>query len=81
VVGIAAYLFRKVWLFRINIIFAGLGLGYAIKTYLLYTSGYDGYVPKAQAGIFIMMAAGLLHVVMAVRCINASGTKAAKAEV
>ena len=55
ITGIVFYLINKVWTQRLNLIFSALCMAYAIKTYLLYTSGYDGYVPDAQAGIYLML--------------------------
>jgi hypothetical protein len=63
--GILSYLLNKVWSYRLNLIFSAIGMAYAIKSYLLYTSAYDGYVPTKEAGIFIMLLAALLHMAVA----------------
>jgi len=63
-VGILIYLTRKVWLTRINLIAVVLNMGYAIKSFLLFVSSYDGYVPQRQLGIYIMLIAAFVHMVV-----------------
>ena len=65
-IGVAAYLFNKVWLYRINLIIAAIGMGYAVKTWLLFSSGYDGFTPNTLPALYVMLAAALLHLVLAV---------------
>ncbi|MCU0389062.1 MAG: hypothetical protein MUE71_10695 [Chitinophagaceae bacterium] len=59
--GIVFYLINKVWTQRLNLILAALGMAFGIRTYLLFTSGYDGYVPEAEPGIYLMLAGCLGH--------------------
>ncbi len=53
-------LLPKIWAKRANIFITALGLGYAVKTYILYTSCYNAYCPEKKAGIFIMMLSVVL---------------------
>jgi len=69
-IGILSYLTRKVWLTRINLIAGGLCMGYAIKSFLLFVSSYDGYVPERQAGIYIMIIAAFVHMVSAMTTVS-----------
>lgn len=64
-IGMLSYITRKVWLTRINLIAGGLCAGYAIKSFLLFVSSYDGYVPQRQVGIYIMLVAALVNMVAA----------------
>lgn len=48
-------LLPKIWAKRANLFIAALGVGYAVKTYVLFTSCYNAYCPDKKAGIFIMM--------------------------
>lgn len=48
-------LLPKIWAKRTNLFLSALFMGYAIKTYILYTSCYNAYCPEKQAGIFIML--------------------------
>ena len=50
----------KIWAKRTNFFIAALGVGYSIKTYILFTSCYNAYCPEKKAGIFIMMAAMII---------------------
>lgn len=73
VTGIISYLFHRVWLSRVNLIMAGLGMGYAIKSYLLFISSYDGYIPEKQPGIFIMLISSLVNMVAAMVSMEPTG--------
>lgn len=53
-------LLPKIWAKRANIFITALGMGYAVKTYILYTSCYNAYCPEKKAGIFIMMLSVVL---------------------
>jgi hypothetical protein len=68
--GIAFHVYKKPWTQRLNLIFGAFCMAYAVKTYLLYTSGYDGYVPKPQPGIFVMLVGCLGHLVTSVSALT-----------
>ena len=62
-VGVVAFVFMyipKVWAKRINLFVGALALGYAIKSYILFTSCYNAYCPEKQPGIFIMIVSCIL---------------------
>jgi hypothetical protein len=48
-------LLQKVWAKRVHLFFAGLTVGYAIKTYVMFTSCYNAYCPDKKIGIYLMM--------------------------
>lgn len=48
-------LLPKIWAKRANLFITALGVGYAIKTYVLFVACYDAYCPEKKAGIFIML--------------------------
>ncbi len=48
-------LLPKIWAKRANLFIAALGIGYAVKTYILYAACYNAYCPEKKAGIFIMI--------------------------
>ncbi len=77
--GIFSYTLQKTWLNRLNLILSGIGMAYAIKSYLLFTSSYDGFLPVPQPGIYLMMVASLLNILMA--GINLGKVKVAPNEV
>ena len=45
----------KVWAKRVNLFLCAIALGYAIKTYILFTSCYNAYCPEKKAGIYLML--------------------------
>ena len=67
--GMVFYLLNKTWTQRINLIFGALGMAFGIRTYLLYTSGYDGFVPVAQPGIYVMLLGCLGHMIFSMTAI------------
>lgn len=69
-IGIATHLFMKIWLFRINLVASGLAMAFAIRTFLLFTSSYDGYLPEKQPGIYIMLLASILNLILAMTSMN-----------
>lgn len=69
VIGIAAFVFMylpKVWAKRTNLFVCALGVGYAIKSFILFTSCYNAYCPEKKAGIYIMMTAVVIMLVASV---------------
>lgn len=56
----------KVWAKRSNMFVCALGVGYAVKTYVLFTSCYNTYCPEKKTGIFIMLTATLVMLVASV---------------
>ncbi|MEO7767939.1 MAG: hypothetical protein ABIS01_10950, partial [Ferruginibacter sp.] len=65
-IGIIVTIFMllpKVWAKRANLFVCALGLGYAIKTYILYVSCYNAYCPEKKTGIFLMLAASIVMLI------------------
>ena len=56
----------KIWAKRYNMFVCALGVGYAIKSYILFTSCYNAYCPEKKAGIYIMLAATLVMLISSV---------------
>jgi len=63
VTGLVFYVVNKPWSQRLNLIFGALCVAFGIRTYLLFTSGYDGFVPEPKPGIFLMLVASVGHVI------------------
>lgn len=63
--GLFCFVINKPWTQRINLIAAALGMAYAIRSYLIFTSGYDGFVPEPRIGIFIMLFSSICFVIFA----------------
>jgi hypothetical protein len=58
-------LLPKIWAKRANLFIAALGVGYAIKSYVLYTSCYNAYCPEKRVGIFIMVISVIILLIAA----------------
>ena len=65
IIVFAFMLLRKIWAKRANLFIAALGVGYAIKTYVLFTSCYNAYCPEKKMGIFIMLVSSIILLVAA----------------
>jgi len=53
-------LLPKIWATRINLFVCALGVGYAIKSYILFTSCYNAYCPEKKIGIFLILFATII---------------------
>jgi hypothetical protein len=60
------FLTPKVWAKRVHLFLAALTVGYAIKTYILFTSCYNAYCPDKKYGIYLMMGCCLVILVAAI---------------
>ena len=65
---VSAWLFLtpKIWAKRLHLFLAALTLGYAIKTYILFTSCYNAYCPDKKYGIWLMMGCCVVILVAAI---------------
>lgn len=66
VVSAIFILLQKVWAKRVHLFLAALTLGYAVKTYILFTSCYNAYCPDKKIGIYLMMVCCVVILVAAV---------------
>lgn len=53
----------KVWAKRTNLFVCALGVGYAIKSFVLFTSCYNAYCPQKKAGIYIMLLSAFIMLI------------------
>lgn len=56
----------RVWAKRAHIFFAAVFTGYAIKTYVLFTSCYNTFCPQRKAGIYLMMISCFLILIISI---------------
>lgn len=66
IIVFAFMLLQKIWAKRANLFITALGVGYAIKTYVLFTSCYNAYCPEKKAGIFLMLVCMAVLLIAAV---------------
>jgi len=57
VISFILILLPKIWAKRTNLFVCALGVGYAIKTYILFVSCYNAYCPEKKIGIYCMLFA------------------------
>ena len=62
-IAFALMMLPKIWAKRTNLFVCALAVGYAIKTYILFTSCYNAYCPEKKAGIFIMLLSTIIMLV------------------
>ncbi|MBO9572353.1 MAG: hypothetical protein J7497_09120 [Chitinophagaceae bacterium] len=63
VIAIAFYLIPRIWAKRCNMFLCVLILGYAIKTFILFSACYRGTCPEKQAGLWIMLSSAALMLI------------------
>ena len=56
----------KIWAKRFHLFFAALTVGYAVKTYILFTSCYNAYCPDKKIGIYLMMGCCIVILIAAI---------------
>jgi hypothetical protein len=56
----------KIWAKRFHLFLAALTVGYAVKTYILFTSCYNAYCPDKKIGIYLMMGCCVVILVVAI---------------
>lgn len=66
VISILLIITPRIWAKRVHLFLAALGLGYAVKTYILFTSCYKAYCPEKQAGIFLMLISSILILLISI---------------
>jgi len=62
-IAFALMMLPKIWAKRTNLFVCALAVGYAIKTYILFSSCYNAYCPEKKAGIFIMLLSTIIMLV------------------
>ncbi|MEO6733585.1 MAG: hypothetical protein ABIN01_20345 [Ferruginibacter sp.] len=63
VTALALMLLPKIWAKRTNLFVCALGVGYAFKSYILFTSCYNAYCPEKKAGVFLMLTATIVMLI------------------
>lgn len=60
------HLLPKVWAKRANLLFAGLCMAYAIRTYFMFSAAYSGYIPQKETGLWLMLIAAVVNLMMVI---------------
>ncbi|HUR09805.1 MAG TPA: hypothetical protein VM012_00460 [Flavitalea sp.] len=60
------FLIPKIWAKRWNIFVGAILFAYAIKTYILFSACYTGICPEKKPGLWMMISAAALTLVMTI---------------
>ncbi len=66
VIAMILFLVPAVWAKRFNMFTGALMVAFGVKTYILFTGCYRGTCPEKKTGIFIMVTAALVVMLMTV---------------
>ena len=59
-------LLPKVWAKRTHLFLSALFMGFAIKSYILFTSCYNAYCPEKKIGIYLMMLSCFIILIVSI---------------
>lgn len=62
--AIVFFAIPKLWAKRWNLFICGITVAYAVKSFIVYSGCYRGICPDKQAGLWIMLGATLLMLLM-----------------
>ena len=65
-ISIFLFVTPKVWAKRVHLFLAALGVGYAVKTFILYTSCYKAYCPEKLIGIYLMLVSTIVILLVSI---------------
>ena len=64
ILAIVCYAIPKVWAKRGNLLVCGIIMAYAVKSFIVYSGCYRGICPDKKAGLWLMVGASILMLVM-----------------
>lgn len=65
IIAIVFYAIQRIWAKRWNMFICAFALAYAIKSFIMYSGCYRGICPDKLAGLWIMLLAAIVMMVMA----------------
>ena len=66
VLAVAFYIIPRVWAKRWNLLITALIVAYAIKSFILFSGCYHGICPEKREGLWMMLIASVIMLLMAV---------------
>lgn len=63
--AIVWFLLSRIWAKRTNIFFCGFNMAWTIRNYILLTRCYGGDCPEKEVGLYVLLAASALMLLMA----------------
>lgn len=58
------FLLPQVWAKRTNIFFCGFNIAWAIRNFIILSRCYNGECPEKKAGLYILLAAAVVMLLM-----------------
>lgn len=59
-------LLQKVWAKRAHLFLAALFVGFAIRTFILFTSCYNAYCPEKKSGIYLVLISCFIILIVSI---------------
>jgi amino acid permease len=66
IIAIVLFVTPRIWAKRLNMLITVLALAFAIRSFVLFTSCYQGICPEKRAGIFIVLIAPFIMLLASV---------------
>ena len=65
-IAMACFVLPRIWAKRINFFVCAVIVAYAFRSFIIYSGCYRGICPEKRGGLWLMLAAAILTLVMAV---------------
>ena len=66
IISMALILTPKLWAKRTHLFLSALTLGYAVKSYILFTSCYNAYCPDKKIGVYLMIGSCIVILIVSI---------------
>jgi hypothetical protein len=66
IVSCVLILLPKVWAKRTHIFLSALFTGFAIKSYILFTSCYNAYCPEKKMGVYLILISSIVILIISI---------------
>ena len=66
VISVALILLPKIWAKRTHLFLSALSFGYAVRTFILFTSCYNAYCPEKKGGVWLMIISCFIILIVSV---------------
>lgn len=66
VISLVLFIIPRIWAKRANLFFAGFNLAWAFRNMILVSTCHGGECPEKHAGLYLLMVASSIQMLMAV---------------
>ena len=64
-IALLCFLFNRVWAKRLNFFVCAVIVAYAFRTFIVFSGCYRGICPEKKGGLWLMIVAAILSLIMA----------------